>query len=156
MERLFLKAADYSTYRLKNKSQRYNSKIASNITKLIKMLRWQLKETDFEEKISISILFVLKEFRDVCDSIGIHEKVATWLVFYFMKRQALPSLEALLSPRKVRLARPPDERLSRHFKVANYWLTTYETDDIIVQAIEESEFYMHAEKVSPAIYTDRL
>lgn len=47
-----------------------------------------MKQMDVDEIDSISTLAVLKEFYDVCDSIGIHKGVATWLVSYFIKKPA--------------------------------------------------------------------
>lgn len=43
MQESFAKAIDYCTYRLKNKSQRYNSKIASEVAKLVMKVWSQLK-----------------------------------------------------------------------------------------------------------------
>lgn len=66
-----------------NKFQRYNSKIASKVTKIVMKLRLQLKETDFDGMYPISILAFLKELCDACDSIRIYEGVATWFFFVF-------------------------------------------------------------------------
>lgn len=53
MQRMFEKAVDYCTNRLKNKSQLYNSIIASKVTKFVRKLRSQLKEMDFGDSSSI-------------------------------------------------------------------------------------------------------
>lgn len=100
MEESFAKAVSYRTYRLKDKSQWYNSKISSKVAKLAKKVRSQLKKTDFDEMDSISILAFLKEFCDACDSIGINERVSMRLVSRYMKRPASSSLEAHLSQKK--------------------------------------------------------
>lgn len=81
---------DYRTFRLKNKSQRYNPKIASKVGKLVKKLGSPLKVTDLEKIDPISILAFLKEFLDAYDGINIHIRVAMCLVSYFMKK-VLPS-----------------------------------------------------------------
>lgn len=83
----FAKAFDCHIYRLKNESQRYNFDIASKVAKFVKMLRPQLKETDFEEMDLISILAFLKKVLDACNSIAIHEEVATRLFSYIVKNQ---------------------------------------------------------------------
>lgn len=96
MQDSFAKAVIYRTYWLKNKSQRYSSKIALKIAKLGKKLRPQLKETNFDEMDPSSILVFLKKFCDACGSVSMHEGAATGLVSYFMKKPASPSLEARL------------------------------------------------------------
>lgn len=97
MQKSFVKAMDYSTYRLKKNFQRYNSKIASKLAKLVKKPRSQLRKTDFDEMDPTSISVFLKEFRDACDSIGIQEGIAKRFVSYFMKKPVSSSLEARLS-----------------------------------------------------------
>lgn len=83
MQESFEKAVYYRSYRLKNKSQRYNPKIVPKVTKLVKKLRSQLKETNFDKMDPISKLTFLKEFRDACHSIEIREGVSTWLVVFY-------------------------------------------------------------------------
>lgn len=99
----FAKAVDYCTYRPKNKPQRYNLKIAPEVAKLVENLRSPLRKTYFDEMDPISILTILKDFRDSCDSIGIHAGEATWLVSYFMIKPVSSPLEAQLSPKNIRV-----------------------------------------------------
>lgn len=79
MQKPFVKAGSYCTYRLKNKSQRYTSKVAPKVTKLVKKLRSLLHQKHFKEMHPISILAFLEKFGDARDSIDSHEEVATWL-----------------------------------------------------------------------------
>lgn len=72
---------------------------------------------------------ILLEFTD--------NHVATWLVSYFMKKPALSSLHARVSPMKICLTELHDERLSSYVKVVNFLLITFATDDIIARAIKE-------------------
>lgn len=111
IQKLFPKAVYYCIYQLKNESWRYNSKIASKVAKLVKKLRFQLKETDVDEMDLISVLVFLKELRDACISIGIHKREATWLVFYFKRKPVSSSLEAR-PPRKICATGLHDERFS--------------------------------------------
>lgn len=94
MQESFTKAVGYCTYRPKNRSQQYVSKIASRIAKLIKELRSQLKRVDFDNIDPISSLAFLKEFRDAFNSTTMHERAAMWMTSYFMKQPASSSLQA--------------------------------------------------------------
>lgn len=62
MQNSFVRAVDYRTYSVKNRSQRYNSKIASQVAKLVEKLRSQLKKMDFDKMNPISILASNKEY----------------------------------------------------------------------------------------------
>lgn len=121
MQESFSKVVECCTYRLKNKNQRKNSKIASKLAKLVKKLQSQLNKTDFDKMDPISNLTFLREFCDVCDSIGIHEKVATWLVSHFTTKPASSSFRARLSPEKIYATGLHNERLSTYVKVFNYF-----------------------------------
>lgn len=156
MQDSFTKAAHHRTYRLENKSQRYDSKILSKVAKLVNKRRSQLNETDFDEMDPISILAILKEFTDPCDSIGIHEGVATLLFPCFKKMPVSSSLEAQLSPKKRHVKGLHDELLSSYVEVVNFPLATYVTDDIIARAIKELESYRQPPRVSAAICAKRL
>lgn len=79
---------------MKNKSQRYNSDIASIAAKLAREPRSQLNETHFDARDAITIFAFFKTFSDVCDSIGIHEGLPTCTFSNFMIKPASSSLEA--------------------------------------------------------------
>lgn len=71
MQTLFSEAVAYHTYRLKNKFQLYDSKITSRFAELVSRLRSQRKETDYDGMVLISILALLKKFRNFCANIDI-------------------------------------------------------------------------------------
>lgn len=52
---------------------------------------------------------LLMEFRDACDITGIQERVATFLVSYFMKEPVSSSLKARLLPWKMQVTGLHDE-----------------------------------------------
>lgn len=150
MRELFANAVNNITCWLKNKAQLYISKIVSKVVWIVKKLWQQLKKTDFDEIDPISKLAFLKECRDACDSIGIYKGVATWMVWYFMKKSALTLLKAPLAPKKIRAIGQHDELLSSYVEVVNYLLTTYATDKTIPRVIKESESYKQAPEVFAA------
>lgn len=77
MQKSFAKTVDYRTHCSKNKSRCYESKSASRIAKLVKKLRSQLKETDFNDIGLLFSLAFLKKVGDAFDSIGICVRKAT-------------------------------------------------------------------------------
>lgn len=152
----FREALDYRTYRLRKRSQHFNGHVASNVAKFVKRLRSQLKETEFDESDPISVLAFLKEFRDACDSIGVHEGVAMWLFPHFMKKPASSSLSARLSSRKSKSSGLHDERLSSYVEVVNFMLATYATDDVIARAVKTLENYKQLPGMAPTDFAKRL
>lgn len=90
----FVEAVDYHMHRLKKKLQRFNQHAASNVMRLVKRLRTQLKETKFVENDRVSILNILKGFRDACDCIGVHEAVSMRLCPNLMRKPASSFLSA--------------------------------------------------------------
>lgn len=80
MQELFVMAVEYHTYELKNKFQWYNSKIASQVAKLVEKIRMQLKGTNLNKMDPSSILAFLEKFRDTCDTIGIHRQLRGYVV----------------------------------------------------------------------------
>lgn len=76
----FVEALDYLMYRFRKKVYYFGRHGVSNVEKLVKKLRLQLKETSFDESYSISILAFLKELRYICNSICVHKRVAVLLL----------------------------------------------------------------------------
>lgn len=149
MQRSYAKAVKYRTYCLKHKSQWCTSNIESKVAKLGKMVRSQLKETDFVKMDSISILAFLKKFCDACERIGAHKAGATWLVSNFMKKLASLSLKALLLRKKIRLTKFCDERLPLYVKDVKYLLRNFANNNIIVREIEKKDFNSKIQKNQP-------
>lgn len=116
----FQKSSSTALIVLKNKFQRYNSKVASGVAKFARKIRTRKKKTDFDEIDPSSILAFLNEQLDVCDSIGIEDEVATWLVCYSMKQSASSAVEALLLQKKICATELHNERLSSNGKFVNY------------------------------------
>lgn len=152
----FAKTVGYRTYGPQNRSQRYDTKIASRIAKLVEWFRSLLSETDFDDIGPISILLFLKNFCDACGSIGIYEGASMWLIFYSMKKPTSSSLEVLLSPKETCTPSLHGERLPSYVEVVNCLLTAYATDDIITHAIKKLKSYKQALGVSAALYSKRL
>lgn len=74
----------------------------SNVAKLVKRLQSQLKQEEFDEADTISILTFLKKFRDMYNTIEVHDRVAMWLFVHFMKMLASSSFSARRSSRKAK------------------------------------------------------
>lgn len=100
MQKSFAYAVDYRIYRLENRAQRYDLKIALRIAKLVEKLRFEVNGTNFDDIDPISNLAFLKKFCDACHSIGIHKGVAMWLMSYIMTKPALSALESRFSSKK--------------------------------------------------------
>lgn len=152
----FAEAVDCCTYYLKNRTQRYNFKIASKVTKLLMELRSHLKETGFVKMNPISMLAFANIVWDACHSIGTSEGAATLLFSYFMNKPASLSLEAWLASEKIHATRHQDERLSSHVEAVNYRLWTYATDDIVARAIKVLELCQEGPSVSAVLYAKLL
>lgn len=103
----------------------------------------------------IYILGFLKKLRDACDSVGMHEVVATWLFSCIVRKPAFSSLQASLYPKK-RHPKFHDKRLSSYVEVVNYLLVPYTPDDIIARAIMELEVWKQFPAISAAIYAKKL
>lgn len=56
-----------------------------------------MKSNMFYPMDPISILLFLQQFKGVCDTNGILEGIATWLIQYYMKRSASLTFSARLS-----------------------------------------------------------
>lgn len=79
----------------------------------------------------------LKTFRKIWDSIGIQGGAAAYLIYFLMKKPALPSLEVRLPPNKNRANGLHVQWLSSYVEVFNYLLTKYATDEIIAHTIKK-------------------
>lgn len=104
----------------------------------------------------ISILAFWKNFIYTCDSIGIYEELAAWLILSFMKISTSLSLEARLSPTMIRATGLPDGKLSSYIEFVNSLLSTNAADKIIARTIKELEFYYPAARIFVALYAKRL
>lgn len=111
MQEIFANAVNYRKACLKNKFHRFDSSIALKVTKLVKELRYRLKETDFDDIDTISIPAFLEEACDACGSIDIHKEVATFLIFYFVKKPTSSFLKVHLLLKKFRATGTRDEKL---------------------------------------------
>lgn len=82
----FVECIKYRTYALKKKSYHIGRYVPLNIAKFVKQIQSQLKWTDFDEADLMPILAFLKEFKDACNSIGVHKVDAMYLVPHFVKK----------------------------------------------------------------------
>lgn len=103
----------------------------------------------------LSILAVLEELRNGCDTIGIHKGVALLLVSYFLKKPAFLSLDARLLPLKILATELHNRRLFLDVKVVNYVLTIYITDDIIAWASKKLVTYLQSPGIFSTLYDEK-
>lgn len=61
-----------------------------------------------------------------------------------MRKPALSNLSARLSSRKSKSSRQDDVRLSSNVEAKCFLLATYETEDVIAQAVKSLENFKHA------------
>lgn len=101
----------------------------------------QPKDTEFDEFDPISNFAFIKEYRDACDSTGIHERVALWLISHFMKKQASSSLAASQSPRKSTSTGVHGEKLRSFGERVSSCLTKFAANDKIVQAVKSQRLF---------------
>lgn len=82
------------------------------------------------------ILAFLKEFRDACESIEVHEGIAMWFFPHFLKKPASLLLSATWSAKKSNFTRLCDERLFAYIKVISSLPAIYATDDAITHVVK--------------------
>lgn len=78
---------------------------------------------------------------DTCNSIGIHERAATWLFAYFMKKPVSSSLEIRLSPNKRYVTVLHDERSFSSVEIIIFLLVVYTKHDVIAGGNKELQSY---------------
>lgn len=83
------------------------------VAKLLKKSRLQSRNSDFDDLDPIPLSAFFKELRDAYDSIGIYERVAAWLFFWFKRKTALSSSKVRLSIKKIYLRELHYEKFSQ-------------------------------------------
>ena len=153
---LFRRVMDFRKYRLKNRSGRYDPKIAKTVTKVGKLMSLQMKGASFSGDDPITVLRFLSRFRGACDQNGLHEGAALWCFQFFLTGSALARVQSRLLGESGAVDGHRDEVLSSYPEVVNYLLRTYATDEIIAEAYSEVTNYIQSTGMSEMEYGDRL
>lgn len=114
------------------------------------------KKTGFHDLDSISTLAILSGFCKAYDSISIHQRVETRLVFWFMKMPVSMLLKSWLSPKKIHATGMHDKRLSAYVEDVHNLLTVSVTDSSIACAFKRLESYRKAQREPAAVYAKKL
>lgn len=107
-----------------------------------------MKPYKFEDSDQVKILSFPGQFKRACDSNGVLEGLAMWLLSFFMAKSPAASLTAEVTSEKD----PGDyfdrcrgvkrqERIYAYFKVANYRLSSYATKDVIAKAAADTGIF---------------
>jgi len=89
---MYADVLDYRTYRLNDRSKRYDHKVAGKISKWISRMRVQLGSKQFDPADPVSILSYLQTFKTACDTLGVNEGAAVWLFAAYMREPAKSAL----------------------------------------------------------------
>lgn len=139
---------DYQTYCLHICSLGYNGKTAARTAKLVKQMETVIKRYKSEDSDPVTILSVLGQFKQACDSNGVPEGVATWLLPFSMAKSPAASITIcltptnnydapLLVPRKI----DGQERIYTSIETVSYLPISYAIDVVIAKAALEIELF---------------
>lgn len=88
----FADDVDYRTYRIHNRSQKYNEKMTARTAKLANRTKAIMKPYKFEASYPVTILFFLWQSKRPYDSNGVSEWVAMWLLPFFIAKSLAATL----------------------------------------------------------------
>ena len=128
---LFTKAVDYRTYRLGNRSARYDASTAWRINRYRKKLDVQMKTHTFGGQDPIAVLGFLAQFKMACDHNGVSEGAAVWCFQFYLTGQAHVLLQSRLHGNTMAVDAEQRELLETYAEVVNVLLRTYATDEVI-------------------------
>ena len=133
---LYVQACDFRTYRLENKNSRYNKQDSKNVKRFLKDLNVQLRNQHFNGSNPIQVLTFLREFRDACNTNGVHEGAARWLFQFFLDGTAKANLArgSARTGRALSSARSGSKDGMTYCQAVQYLLRVYATDDAIATA----------------------
>ena len=127
----FVKACNYKSYRLSNRSAKYSSSVAEKMPRYRKRLEPQMKTRTFSGQDPITILSFLHWFQKSCDQCGISEGAAVWCFQFFLTGQAYDQLHSRLAGGSKAVDIGQSELLHSYEEVVNFLLTTYVTNEVI-------------------------
>lgn len=90
----YASAIDYQTYRLTNRSPRYDYTVLSYFAKLVKKFKSQLKAHFFDPEYRISIIGFLRTIELPCDTNKTHDGPAMWVLLQFVKENIANALNS--------------------------------------------------------------
>lgn len=152
----FRDALDFRTYRLVDTSPKYDDRVAKRVAKWAKRLQVQMKTNIFDSFDPISIISFLSAFKLACDTNGVHEGAAMWLLHFFMKKPAAAALNSRISLPSKSHRRHKEGTLTTYCEVVNYLLETYATDDVIAETDAEILRFTQPPTKSPTEYAEAL
>jgi len=165
---LFTDAVNYQTYRLTNRSKRYNSSVSKRISKMQKGMNVQLQSQKFDGTDPVTVINFLDAFQTACDTNGIHEGAAMWLFQFFLKNPAQATVKARLaadSPRKKkhrigsssrRHLSNETEKLCSYVEVVQFLLLTYATDEVIAEAMNDLQAFQQSPSTGAVDFSRKL
>lgn len=84
---VFAATVDAKTYRLHNRSQTYNGKMAAWTAKLVKCMEIIMESHKFEESDPVTKFSILRHFKRACHSDCVSEDVKSDVALLFCHRQ---------------------------------------------------------------------
>ena len=129
---MYAEACDFRTYRLTNKNGRYHRMDRRNLRHMRKDIDVQMKSRTFDGSKPVTILTFLKEFQDSCNTNGIHEGAARWLIRKYLHGAAQTLFDTTESGRK-----NSRKRLDTYCDVVHFLLRSYAKNEVIAKAHQE-------------------
>lgn len=156
----FRRAVNYRMYQLANKWSKYNYTVSKNIIYMVKRMTGQMKPHTFDPFDPILIIGSLRNIKLACDTNGIHECAAIWLLHFFMKTSVSSALHSrLASNQKARTrvsSRAKTTTLSTYPQVVNSLLRTNATDENIADLEDAITTFSQPPGKTPAQYAEEL
>lgn len=126
-------ALDYHIYLLADKASKHDNHVAKSVIEGVKRLKVQMKTNIFNLLGPISGIGFLSWFKLVCDTNGIHEYSAMWILPIFMEKlaAAAQNFQMALSSESIKYSK--EGSLTSYNKVITCLLETYATDGVIAE-----------------------
>ena len=156
--REFRKALDFRNYKLVKRSQTYSRKDAERIPRWKRRMATEMEDHKFDGNDKIRVLSFLVAFRSACDTMGIHEGAAVYLITSFMSGNPQQDLKSRLELRSgpFRGSRSRLTKLSTYCQVINYLLGAYADNQIISRSHNDIIRMQQLPDQSPVRFKDEL
>ena len=153
---LFNKAVDYRTYRLENRSARYDANTARRINRFRKKLDVEMKTHTFGGQDPIAVLGFLAQYKMACDRNGVSEGAAVWCFQFYLTGQAHALLQSRLHGNTMAVDAEQRELLETYAEVVNFLLRTYATDEVISEAVGDVTSFRQSSNMTEEAYSNQL
>lgn len=126
----FKEVVDLNTYRLNDKNQKYDEKIAKCISNMTDRIRVRMRQSTFDPAEPIFIFNFLTTFKTPCDSNGISEETEMWPIHPCVNNPAASIIKARTQLRNDN-CKTFEVALYLYCDVVQFLLSMYATDEVI-------------------------